>query len=123
MAELASLIVDRHEDVQVVRLAGEVDVSNARRLEEDISEAVPNDAAGLVLDLSDTGYLDSAGIRMLFELAERLEGRRQSLALVVPEDSLIRHSLTVTEVAQAMGLHSAPDQALEAVLRSGQPSD
>jgi anti-anti-sigma factor len=122
MADLATVIVERRGESQVVRLAGEVDISNAAKLEESISDAVPNDVAGLVLDLSETDYLDSAGIRMLFELSQRLEGRRQSLRLVVPHGSLIRHALIVTEVEQAMGLHEMVDEALEA-LRSERASD
>jgi anti-anti-sigma factor len=109
--------------VQVVRLAGEVDISNAAALGEHISGAVSNDVAGLVLDLSDTGYFDSAGIRMLFELGGRLGGRRQELALVVPEDSLIRHSLTVVEVGQAMGMHETVDDAVAALRGSADASD
>ncbi|HEY2604289.1 MAG TPA: STAS domain-containing protein [Thermoleophilaceae bacterium] len=115
MAEIATLIVERRDDLQLLRIAGEVDISNAGALEEDISAAVPNDAAGMVLDLSDTDYFDSAGIRMLFELAQRLEGRRQSLTLVVPAESLIRHSLIVTEVEQAMAVHETLDGAVEAM--------
>jgi anti-anti-sigma factor len=123
MADLASVSVEREDDAQVVRLAGEVDISNAPRLEEDISDAVSNDVAGLVLDLSATDYLDSAGIRMLFELAQRLEGRRQALMLAVPGDSLIRHSLMVTEVEQAMGLHDTLPGALAALAEHGQLRD
>jgi anti-anti-sigma factor len=119
MTELATVIVERRAGLQIVRLAGEVDISNAAGLAEEISEAVPNDSAGLVLDLSDTAYLDSAGIRMLFELAQRLEGRRQSLAAVVPADSLIRHSLIVTEVEQAVSLHETLPAALEAIAAEG----
>jgi anti-sigma B factor antagonist len=115
MADLATVIVERRGSVQVVRVAGEVDISNAARLEEEVSDAMPNDAAGLVLDLTDITYLDSAGIRMLFELAERTEGRRQSLAIVVPSDSLIRHSLTVTEVDQAMAMHETTADAVAAI--------
>jgi anti-sigma B factor antagonist len=123
MAELASVSVERQADVQIVRLMGEVDISNAAVLEEHISEAVPNDASGLVLDLSDTHYLDSAGIRMLFELAQRLEGRRQSLVLAVPGDSLIRHSLIVTEVEQAMALEDSLDEAVDYLGGSREPVD
>jgi anti-sigma B factor antagonist len=118
MAELATVIVERNDDFQVVRVAGEVDISNAGKLEEGISEAMPNDAAGLVIDLSDTAYLDSAGIRMLFELRQRLSGRRQSLAVVVPRESLIRHALVVTEVEQVLPIHPTLADALEA-LRTG----
>lgn len=115
MSDLANVMVERRGEVQVVRVAGEVDISNAAKLEEDISDAVPNDAAGLVLDLSDTGYLDSAGIRMLFELGERLSGRRQSVAVVVPRDSVIRHSLVVTELARAMPMQESLDEAVAAL--------
>jgi anti-anti-sigma factor len=115
MPELATVIVERRDSVQLVRIAGEVDISNAGQLEDEISDAVPNDALGLVLDLSATSYLDSAGIRMLFELAERTEGRRQSLAIVVPGDSLIRHSLAVTEVEQAMSVYGTTADAVAAM--------
>jgi anti-anti-sigma factor len=122
MTELANVIVETRGDVQVVRLAGEVDISNALRLQADISAIVPNDAAGLVLDLSATDYLDSAGIRMLFELHGRLSDRRQRLAAVVPEDSLIRGSLLVTEVDQALALRPTLGEAVTAV-RGEQPGD
>jgi anti-sigma B factor antagonist len=117
--ELASVSVERHEDVQVVRVAGEVDISNASRLEADISDVVPNDATGLVIDLSDTHYLDSAGIRMLFELHGRLEDRRQRLGAVVPADSLIRGALVVTEVDKALLIRETFNDAMAAV-RSGE---
>ena len=122
MTEIASVMVEKHGDVHVARVAGEVDISNAKRLEADISAIVPNDAAGLVLDLSDIEYLDSAGIRMLFELHGRLSDRRQRLAAVVPNDSLIRGSLLVTEVDQALALRPALDEAI-AVVHGEQPGD
>jgi anti-anti-sigma factor len=122
MTELANVMLEKRGDVQVARLAGEVDISNAKRLQADIAAIVPNDAAGLVLDLSDTDYLDSAGIRMLFDLHGRLSDRRQRLAAVVPEGSLIRGSLLVTEVDQAFPLRPTLDDAVAAV-RGGQPDD
>jgi anti-sigma B factor antagonist len=118
MGDLATVVVERHDELQVVRVAGEVDISNASSLEEDISHAVPNDAAGLAIDFSNTSYLDSAGIRMLFELAQRVSGRGQSFAVVVPPDSLIRHALVVTEVEQLLPIHHTLAEALDA-MRTG----
>jgi anti-sigma B factor antagonist len=113
MAELASVSVERCGEIQLVRLAGEVDISNASKLEADISEAVPNGTIGLVLDLSDTQYLDSAGIHMLFELRQRLAGRRQSFAAVVPAEALIRHALVVAEVDQVLDIQETVVEALD----------
>ena len=123
MAELASVLVERTGEIQLVRLAGEVDISNASALEGEISDAVPNDALGLVLDLSDTRYLDSAGIRMLFELKLRLGGRRQSLAAVVPCESLIRHALEITEVNQAIEIHATVVEAVDSLRTAAQSED
>ena len=52
MSELATVLVERRGELQVVWLAGEVDISNAGALEEDISDAVPNDAAALIHQVS-----------------------------------------------------------------------
>jgi anti-anti-sigma factor len=122
MADLASVLVEELGDFQVVRLAGEVDISNADQLEMEISGVVRNDAVGLVLDLSGIEFMDSAGIRMLFDLRTRLGARRQRLTLAVPQDSLIRGSLVVTEVDRLLPLHATPEEGLES-LRSGEPSN
>jgi anti-anti-sigma factor len=115
MAELATVIAERRGEVELVRLAGEVDISNASALEREISDAMPNDAAGLVLDLTETQYLDSAGIRLMFELHERLSGRRQSFAAVVPEDSLIRHALKIAAVDRALEFHDSVVEAVDSL--------
>jgi anti-anti-sigma factor len=97
----------------VVRLLGDIDLSNADALAEAAEDAVPNSAEGLVLDLSGVTYLDSTGVRLVFRLARRLGDRQQALRLVVPEGSRIRRVLdyagvgTVAEVLRAYD----PDQS------------
>lgn len=85
-------------DAVLARLSGEVDLSNARSVKERLFDAVPNTASGLVLDLSATDHLDSSGVRLIFELGERLGNRRQKLELVVPDESNIRRVLRLTGV-------------------------
>jgi anti-anti-sigma factor len=98
VSELAWITVEEGEPAVVSQLDGEVDASNARQLGEDALSRVTNDATGLVLDLSHVRYVDSAGIQMLFDLNDRLESRRQGLALVVPDDAPIRQMLTLSAV-------------------------
>lgn len=94
-------------DVVVAAVRGEVDLSNAVSVRERLLGAVPNRAAGLVLDLSATHYLDSSGLRLIFELADRLHRRGQKLGLVVPDDSVIRGVLVLTEVEQVAAMFSS----------------
>jgi|SRR5688572_13611808 anti-anti-sigma factor len=112
---LAHVLVEAHDETPVVRIRGEIDLSNADAVRSDIVSAVPHAAAGLVLDLTETTYLDSSGIRLLFELAERLQSRRQRLVLVVTEAALVRRVLVLTKLDDAVPLHVDIDAALAAL--------
>lgn len=98
MNELATLTLSGDESVPVATLAGEVDMSNADEIARRLADAVPNNAAGLVIDLSAATYLDSAAIRVLFDLARRLGNRQQRVHAVVPMKSMIRRVLQLTQV-------------------------
>ena len=89
-----------------------MDLSNAPSVKEQLLEAVPNTATALVLDLSGTDYLDSSGVRLIFELAERLRSRGQKLELVVPDDSFIKRVLVLTEVERVVPISTSVDAAL-----------
>jgi anti-anti-sigma factor len=98
MTELENLSFEPLGSAMLARLEGEVDLSNAKAVREQLLASVPNTAAALVLDLSATEYLDSSGVRLIFELAERLRSRGQKLEIVVPGDSFVRRVLVLTEV-------------------------
>jgi len=56
----------------------------------------------VVVDRSGTAYLDSAGIAMIFRLAERLSYSRPELRLVVPPDAPIRAVIRLTKLDQVI---------------------
>ena len=109
---LENLEIRSAGDVVVAVVSGEVDLSNADSVRERLLGGVPNRAAGLVLDLSATHYLDSSGLRLIFELADRLQRRGQKLGLVVPGDSVIRGVLVLTEVEQVAAMSTSLEDAL-----------
>jgi anti-anti-sigma factor len=87
MSDLALFAVLETDEVVVGALSGEIDLSNAKELEREIEEAVPNTARGMVLDLSKLTYLDSSGIRLLLSLAGRLRWRGEGTVLVDPPEA------------------------------------
>jgi anti-anti-sigma factor len=111
MNELAHLTVDSDTDVIVVTITGEVDLSNAAEITSAIASAAPNEAAGVVVDLSDLSYLDSSGIRMLAELARRLDWRQQTLRVVAPQGSRARKVLTISGTEPVLLLDPSVDAA------------
>ena len=96
MSELASIQAERRGSDLLVRIAGEIDISNAREVSSALEEAVPNGTPAIVVDLSQVTYLDSAGVKLLMHLADRLRLRRRELRLVVPDDAPIRAVLELT---------------------------
>jgi anti-sigma B factor antagonist len=82
----------------VARLAGGIDLANARELETRLLDRV-GDADGLVLDLTEVRYLDSAGLGMIDRLARALAARQRRLALVAPEGSVAHGVLRIAQLA------------------------
>ncbi|MGB9184447.1 MAG: STAS domain-containing protein [Solirubrobacteraceae bacterium] len=90
---LADLTIETKGLVVVARLRGDVDMSNAGRLRDELNAATRNETLGLVLDLSEVGYVDSAGIHLIHRLRSGLHTHGQQLRLVIPADSLINDTL------------------------------
>lgn len=116
MTRLATLELDERQGVTVASISGEIDLSDAGELQATISDAVPNHAAGLVIDLREVTYLDSAGVALLFELARRVARRQQELGIVVPREAPVREILDLSGAADSLALHAGLDEALERII-------
>jgi anti-anti-sigma factor len=113
MVALEELTFARRGGLLIAQITGEVDLSNVEKLRRQILDEVPNSATTVVLDFSETEYLDSSGIRLIFELSERLKRRGQQLELVIPTDSNVRRVLVLTEVQRIAAMHPSIDSLLQ----------
>lgn len=111
----SELNVDYHDAVGVVRLAGDVDILQAQELRGRLIGAVRNEDLGLVVDLTDATYIDSVGVSLLFELAEKLSERQLRLAVVVPQGGLVERVLGIVDVGSVAEIHRGVDDALTAI--------
>jgi anti-sigma B factor antagonist len=110
VTELARLEVELRGGVPVVRIHGEVDISNAEEVAAGIEAAVPNSSPGVVIDLTPTTYLDSSGVDLLFRLADRSRVRGQRLRVVVPADASLRRVLEITGLQDVVALEAHLDE-------------
>lgn len=115
MTPLARMDVSRAGDVVVVRVAGDVDLSNSSELRRALADATTPDSTGLAVDMSEVGYVDSTGLTVLAELARDLGVRRQRLAVVAPEGSGIRRLLELVQLDRVIALRESVDQATAAL--------
>jgi anti-anti-sigma factor len=113
VSDLATLHLERDGSTVIASLAGEVDPSNARDLGRDLTAAVPNDAMAVVLDLTEVDYLDSSGVQLIFELAERLDARQQRLIVAVPPHAPARRVLEIVALDQTAAVVATRGEAVE----------
>ena len=114
MTPPAAVRVDWHGDVPVATVEGEVDAANAAEIGADLRRLLSNRSTGLVVDLSPTRYLDSAGINLLFSLGAELQARQLTLRLVIARGSPVARMLTLTGLDRAHPAYGAVHEALEA---------
>lgn len=109
---LADIQITFQNSVVVAELTGEIDLSNARGIQEAIAVATPNDATLAVLDLSQLDYLDSAGIQLIYQVREKLQVRGQRLSLVFPADSPASDALRLAGVLDYLDVFQTVSEAL-----------
>lgn len=94
-----------------VRVAGEVDLSNATELAEQLGD-VP-DTQKLVVDLNRVVFIDSAALHVLFDVARR-RGRGR-LAFVIEPSAPIATTVAIVELHRAAPVAASLDEARTAL--------
>jgi anti-sigma B factor antagonist len=69
-------------DVQMVAVAGELDVATAPAVERELSTVESTDVQAIVLDLSGATFIDGAGVQLLPRAAERSRSDANRLRLL-----------------------------------------
>ena len=79
-----------------ISLRGEIDRANVVAVEEEIRAAVSGQPTGVSVDLANVTYIDSAGKRLLFDLASTLQESHIMLELIIPFDSPMRRLIELS---------------------------
>jgi anti-sigma B factor antagonist len=115
MSLIANIRDEREGDIPVVVIDGEIDASNSPEISGRLRGALSNQAMALLVDLTETTYIDSAGINVLFKLGLELRERQQELHLVVAATSPIARMLAIVGLNEAVPTHPSREAALAVV--------
>ena len=107
----ARVDAEQRGDVAVAAVEGEVDASNAEWAGSRLRRLLTNRSHALVVDLSATTHLDSAGIAMLFQLAADMRLHQQELRVVLAGSPVAR-MLSLTGLDQAAAVYATVDDAV-----------
>ena len=109
LAACASIPLDPDtavDDAVVVALSGELDLTNARELEERLEVSAPADTL-LVVDLNRVVFMDSAALHVFFKLARRRG--RERLALLMEPDAAVARTLQIVGMKDAAPIVASLD--------------
>jgi len=109
---LADVQITLAPSALIANVTGEVDMSNAEEVGATVVGATPNEAQGVILDLSGVDYLDSAGIYVIYGMRASLQARGQVLILVIPPTSPVHDSLRLSGAERPGEVAEAVDEAL-----------
>ena len=96
-------------------LSEEFEISTAHGIRDALLGTLTNHDHGIVVDLQQVTFLDSAGINVLFELAERLEGRQQRVAVVLPDRAVVKRVVELVGLGSAVSICPSVDDAMGAI--------
>jgi anti-anti-sigma factor len=107
VTQLASAVTEIHGDRAVVRITGEIDISNAETLRADIEAAIA-DVGDRLVDLTGVTYINSHGLRMLQRFAAAASDRGGRLTVVAPPGGAAARLLALTGMADALEVLEEP---------------
>ncbi len=90
---------DQHSGTGVRRfdLSGELDAHTARRLVTEVAGDLPDEVRAVHVGMAHLEFVDSAGLRALVELDQRLRADDRRLVLEHPTDA-VRHVLRIADL-------------------------
>jgi anti-sigma B factor antagonist len=113
------------DDRQVIAVTGEIDLFTAPELKAAIADAIEQGRIRLVIDLTDTSFLDSTALGVLIGAIKRLRGRGGRLTIVNVDDNIAK-TFEITGLDQIFtikptreGAIAALDEPEEAAAQSG----
>jgi anti-sigma B factor antagonist len=110
---MSTLDLERIDGVPIAHIRADIDAANATIIQQRLADALGPVASSLVIDLSETGYLDSTGIDMLLRLSHRLDERRAKLILVIPDTSQLKRLAWIVGLPEAIAIYPALSAALQ----------
>ena len=102
----------------VVYLGGEVDLYTAPELKQELHRLVAEGATRLVIDMSETTFIDSTTLGVLLSVVKRVRPEGGTVVLVCP-DRNVRRIFEITLLDRVFPIVDTREEAFDAI---GQPA-
>jgi anti-sigma B factor antagonist len=105
-----SIDAERH----VLAVRGEIDLFTAPELKQVLAESIEAGRIRIIVDLTETTFLDSTALGVLIGAVKRLRSRHGALAIVNVDENIAK-TFEITGLDQIFTILSTRDEAVDAV--------
>jgi anti-anti-sigma factor len=110
----AKVTVAQPPRATVARVEGDLDLVSLPQIEQELRAVADRSTGGelLAVDVTDVTYLNSAAIRLLYDLAEELHSRRRELRLVMSPRAPLRDLFRRLRFDTVIPVHDTVEDAI-----------
>jgi anti-sigma B factor antagonist len=98
---IVAIQLEESDGTLIVHLSGEIDLSNADQVHNELESAV-KDRARVVVDLAELRYLDSQGLRLIKQLSDRVQRSGGKLELIAPAGTFVRQVFDMARMSHSI---------------------
>src|SRR3954452_1381166 len=103
---------DLDERTHVITVSGEIHVSTAPEFQRGLDAAISRGKTAVVLDLSETEFIDSTGLSVILNGLRRVTRQRGRMALVCTNPTVLR-LFEITRLDSTFDIHETREDALK----------
>jgi anti-sigma B factor antagonist len=108
---------DPGDTYSVIAASGELDLSTASLFADSLRRAYDGPAGGVLVDLTDCGFIDSTGVSLLLNACRRQTRAREGIAVVCPNPTP-RRVFEITGTLDTLNVVADMTAGAEAIERS-----
>jgi len=98
--------------IPVLRISGDIDLASCDELRRQMRPYASDSAVGVILDLRQVSYIDSTGVRTVFEFAALLDDLCNELVVVVDDVQIARRIGVLAKLESVVPIEATLDRAL-----------
>ena len=98
-------------EIVVIELVGNLDTNTAPTAEKEINEYIEKGIKKIVINLKETGYVSSAGLRIFLATAKKMTATGGAVKLCCPNE-VVQEILDISGFSTILDVKETEDQAL-----------
>lgn len=95
-------------DVHALALAGELDLATAPRVETELLRLEASGAGSIVVDLRELTFIDSTGMRLMYEATRRMSSRQGDLRVLLRPGDGVYRTFEISGMTEMLPFEAGP---------------